>query len=307
MTTASETPVAPSPSRATRPFIWSVRRELWEYRSAYIAPLITAGFVMFGFLIRLAHLPELVRHLASRSQIEQFGEINKSTGFATVGIIVAGLVVSVFYSLGALNNERRDRSILFWKSLPVSDVTTVLSKASMPLFVVPCIVFVITLSVQLVMQVVGSAVLAAKGISPAILWTYWPPLKMTVMLLYGLVVLTLWWAPIYGWLLFISAWAKRMTFLWAVLPVPAVMLVEKIGLDTSYLAHMFSDRLTGFLGKAFSYESAANSVAKGTLPDQFSLLTPMRFLESPGLWLGLVAAGVFLAGAVWLRRNREPI
>jgi ABC-2 type transport system permease protein len=307
MTITSEATNATLPPKATRPFYWSVRRELWEYRSAYIAPLITAGVVMFGYLIRLAHLPDLIRQIASRPQIEQFAEINKSTGFAAVGIIIAGLVISVFYSLGALNNERRDRSILFWKSLPVSDVTTVLSKASIPLVVMPCIVFAITIVVQFIMQIVGSAVLAAKGVNPAILWTYWPPLKMVLTLFYGLVVLTLWWAPIYGWLLFISAWAKRMTFLWAVLPVPAVMIVEKIGFDTSYFAAMISDRLTGFMNKAFYFDGAAKSAAKGILTDQLSLLTPTRFLETPGLWLGLVAAAAFLAGAVWLRRNREPI
>ena len=130
---------------------------------------------------------------------------------------------------------------------------------------------------------------------------------MALVLLYGLVTLTLWWAPIYAWLLLVSAWTKRMTFLWAVLPVLGVGLIEKIGLDTSYFSQMISDRLTGFMGKAFDFENAAKSAAKGLLTDQIAMLTPMRFVEAPGLWLGLVAAAVFLAGAVWLRRNREPI
>jgi ABC-2 type transport system permease protein len=162
-------------------------------------------------------------------------------------------------------------------------------------------------SVHLIMLLTGSAVLLMRGVSASILWAYWPPFKTALVFLYALIALTLWWAPIYGWLLLVSAWTKRMTFLWAVLPPLGLLIVEKIGLDTSFFAGIISDRLTGFLEKAFIIDGAAKNAARGILTDQFSVLTPIRFLETPGLWLGLVATAVFLAGAVWLRRNREPI
>ena len=91
----------------------------------------------------------------------------------------------MFYCLGALHSERRDRSILFWKSLPVSDLTTVLSKATIPLVVLPLVVFAITVVTQWIMLLLGTPVLAVNGLSLAMLWSELPLFQMTVMLLYG--------------------------------------------------------------------------------------------------------------------------
>src|SRR4029077_6883333 len=102
----------PATLTPTRPFYWSVRRELWEYRSTYIAPLAVAGIVLFGFLIRILSLPHTVRAAASLPPMQAYLELAKPYGSAAFSVAFAGLIVSVFYSLGALNNERRDRSIL---------------------------------------------------------------------------------------------------------------------------------------------------------------------------------------------------
>jgi ABC-2 type transport system permease protein len=299
MTIASDT-TAPL-SKPTRPYYWSVRRELWEYRSAWIAPLATAGIALFGYVIHLTHLPGTVQEAMTKAKIEQFAMIDAPMGIAAAAVVIAGLVISVFYSLGALNNERRDRSILFWKSLPVSDLTTVLSKLTVPMVIVPAIVFAIIVVLHLIMQTIGSSVLAAHGMRASIPWEYWPPLKMGPVVLYGIVVLTLWWAPIYGWLLLVSAWTKRMTFLWAVLPPLGLGLVEKIGFGTSHVWNLVHSRIGGFMDVAFDSNGGEKALA-----DPFSGLSPLRFLSSPGLWLGIVVAVLLLAGAVWLRRNREP-
>jgi ABC-2 type transport system permease protein len=95
-------------------------------------------------------------------------------------------VVGVFYSLDALYGERRDRSILFWKSLPVSDLTAVLSKASIPLVVLPALVFVITVATNLVMVLISSAVLVLSGINPMTLWRELPLFQFELVLLYAL-------------------------------------------------------------------------------------------------------------------------
>jgi ABC-2 type transport system permease protein len=298
MTIASDTPLL----NPTRPYYWSVRRELWEYRSAWIAPLATAGVVLFGYVIHLTHLPATVHEALSKTQIEQFAMIDAPMGIAAAAVVIAGLVISVFFSLGALNNERRDRSILFWKSLPVSDLTTVLSKVTVPMVIVPAVVFAVIVVLHLVMQTFASAVLGAHGMHASIPWDYWPPLKMELVVLYGIVAMTLWWAPIYGWLLLISAWTKRMTFLWAVLPPLGVCLIEKIGLGTSYFWSLLHSRFVGFMDLAF--DTAGGNEKAIAYP--LTWMSPLRFLESPGLWLGLLTAVLFLAGAVWLRRNREP-
>ncbi len=289
---------APSP---TRPFYWSVRRELWEYRSIYLAPLIVAGVVLFGFLIRIMHLPQVVRGAASAPPVEQMLKIAAPFGIAAFAIAGAGLIVGFFYCLGALYNERRDRSILFWKSLPVSNVTTVLSKTFVPLVILPLVVFAVTVVTQLIMLGLGSAVLSANGVDPATLWTHWPMLKMTVMLAYLLVVIVLWYAPICAWLLLVSSWARSMAILWAVLPPLGLGIAEKIAFDTNYVFSLVDYRLNGFMSEALYYK-------KGMGPsDPFAFLTPGHFVASPGLWTGLAVAAIFLAVAIWFRRNREPI
>jgi ABC-2 type transport system permease protein len=291
-------PAAPSP---TRPFYWSVRRELWEYRAIYMAPLIVAGLAIFGFLIRIVQLPHLVRELASLTPMQQSLALGAPFAIVAASITGAGLIVGFFYCLGALYNERRDRSILFWKSLPVSNVTTVLSKVTVALVILPLAVLVIVLATQLVMLLVGSAVLMASGMDASILWSHWPLLKMSLIFVYALVVMTLWYAPICGWLLLVSSWARSMAILWAVLPPLGLCIAERVAVDTSHLFSLLDDRLSGFVSLAFRYRKGDH------LDDPLALLTPAHFLTSPGLWIGLVLAAAFITGAIWLRRNREPI
>jgi len=286
----------------TRPFYWSIRRELWEYRSIWIAPLAVAGVVLFGFFIRLTRLPQLLRMASTLPPLKQDMAFAAPFAGAAASIIVTGLVVAAFYCLGTMNGERRDRSILFWKSLPVSNLTGVLAKICIPLLIVPPIVFVIAFLTQLVMLLTGSAVALASGLSAANIWAHWPMLKMSLALIYLLVVITLWYAPLYGWLLLVSAWARRMTILWATLIPLGIVIVERIAFDTSYFGSLVKYRIGGFVHEAF--------IAPPHNPDvinPLALLAPLKFLSSPGLWLGLIVAAVFVAGAVWLRRDREPI
>ena len=141
-------------------------------------------------------------------------------------IILVAFMVTVSYCLDALYSERRDRSILFWKSLPVSDVTTVVSKALVPLVVTPVLTVAIVVTLQVLILLPASVVLAVNGLDAAMLWTETPILHLWAVLLYSVAALTLWYAPLYGWLLLCSAWAKRAPFMWAVLPPLAIIIVE---------------------------------------------------------------------------------
>src|ERR1035438_3408146 len=143
--------IAPAALAETRPLYWSIRRELWENRSIYIAPLAAAGLGMLGFLISLIHLPRTVRELGTMGPVHQRAMLAMPYAHVTWIIILTGLIVGIFYSLDALYGERRDRSILFWKSLPVSDATIVVSKAVIPMVVLPLLVFVIIVVTQTLM------------------------------------------------------------------------------------------------------------------------------------------------------------
>ena len=120
---------------------------------------------------------------------------------------------------------------------------------------------------------------------------------------YGLTVHALWFAPIYCWLLLVSAWAKRTTFLWALLPWLVTAAVERIAFSTTYFGSMLRYRVMGAMTEAFANQRRGS----GEILDQLSQLSPARFLASPGLWVGLIFAAACLAGAVRLRHDREPI
>ena len=283
---------------ATRPFYWSVRRELWENRSIYIAPLIVAVVALFGFLLSTIGLPERRRAVLLLAPAKARAAIDMPYNVAAMMLIFTAFIVGVFYCLDALHGERRDRSILFWKSLPVSDLTTLLSKATIPLVVLPMVAFAIIIATQSVMLLWTSALLITHGMSPASTWTNFPLFQESLILLYGLVAIALWHAPIYGWALLVSGWARRATFLWAVVPFLAIGFFEKITFGTSHFASMLKDRLMGFAPKAFAFN--ANSM-------ECPQLTPGTYLSSPGLWLGLIFASVFIAAAIRLRRYRGPL
>ena len=308
MNTPSAVPGSPGESAvtnrrySTRPMYWSVRRELWENRSIYIAPLIVATVQVFGFAISTIGLAERRRAVLLLDPAKQRAAIEMPYDLAAMMMIFTVFIVGVFYCLDALHGERRDRSILFWKSLPVSDLTTVLSKAIIPLAILPAVSFAIVVCVHLIMLLMSSVNLLMHGVSPATTWAHFPVFQNWLVLLYGLVAIALWHAPIYGWLMLVSGWARRATFLWAVLPLIVIQIFEKITFGTSYFAKLVQHRLMGFAPHAFGFYGGDHPTI-----DSLVQLTPGRYLSTPGLWLGLVFAAAFLFAAARLRRYRGPL
>jgi ABC-2 type transport system permease protein len=268
--------------------VWSVRRELWENRSIYLAPLIVAAVIAIASpLGTLAGL---------NSEPNRFAKHNELVAGALMGTT---LIVAIFYCLDALYGERRDRSVLFWKSMPVSDWTAVLSKMAVPLVILPMVTFVITIATQLLLLLISCAFLSMKGLSVAALWLL-PWLQMSLGLFYHLVTVhSLYYAPIFGWLLLVSAWAKRLPFLWAFLPPAAIGIIEKFAFNTTHFATMLGSRISGGM--------AATPAKGGAMTMMPWPSHPLEFLFMPGLWIGLAVAAACVAGAVRLRRYRDPI
>jgi ABC-2 type transport system permease protein len=288
--------VAPAVIPATRVFYWSVRRELWENRSIYIAPLAVATVALFAF--SLSSIVGIWEKPLRLNPAQPQAPYDMAAGL----MMITGIIVSVFYCVDALHGERRDRGILFWKSLPVSDVTTVLAKASIPIVILPLLIVAITVAMQWLMLLLSSVVVLASGQSVAALWTNLSFFRMSLLLLYHILTAhALWPTPIYCWLLLVSGWSRRATFLWAALPLVAIGGVEQIAFHTWHFAALVGSRLIG----------AAPTVAS-TSPDMFPTdpmthIAPGSFLSSPGLWIGLAIAAAFLAVAVRLRRYQGPI
>jgi hypothetical protein len=176
-----------------RRFYWSVRRELWENHSIYITPLAVAALAVLGYLILTLGVP--VPMPDPRLLDEPYS-------------MAAAFVVGIFYSLDTLHDERRDRSILFWKSLPVSDLTTVLSKASIPLLVLPLFSFAIAAATEVIEMGLTSVVRPAGDLSVATPSTSVFRISLGLLLYHTVTVNVLWHAPIYSWLLLVSGWAR---------------------------------------------------------------------------------------------------
>jgi ABC-2 type transport system permease protein len=279
---------------------WSVRRELWEYRAIYVAPVAVACVFLFGFSISILRLLFEMHTSPSLDVMQQRELFGQPYEFAEDLIMGTVLLVGLFYSVDALYAERRDRSILFWKSAPVSDLTTVLSKAAIPIVILPLLAFAITVLTQWIMLMISSTVLLGSGQNVATLWSRvgifhrWPMLLFHFMCIHGL-----WQSPIYAWLLLVSGWARRVPILWAALPPLTIGIVEKVAFNTTYFGSLIGSRFTG----------GAEGIAimeNGRAMDPMMLFAPLHFLINPGLWIGLAVTTAFLAAAVRMRRYRGP-
>ena len=298
-TVASTSTATPTP---TRPLYWSVRRELWENRSIYLGPLAVAAFVLLGFLVSTASLPRRMAAVMALEAAKQHKAVVLPYSVIAGLMFVTAFIVGAFYCLDALFGERRDRSLLFWKSLPVSDRTAVLAKASIPLAVLPVIAFTLIAASQLVMLLLSTVVLLGTNGGVATLWGRLPLVQMWLAMAYAGIAIALWHAPIYAWLLLVSAWAHRAPLLWAVLPPLAAGVFEAVAFRTSFLGQAVKHRLIGWFTQGFVLHG------EGTVPDApLTHLSPGRLLSAPGLWAGLIFAALCLAAAARLRRDREPL
>jgi ABC-2 type transport system permease protein len=276
---------------------WSVRREVWENRSLYVAPLIGASIVLAGFVVALLRLPATLHSGATNSQVQQ--AIETPYVVAAIILMAIDIIIAIFYSLDALYGERRDRSILFWKSMPVSDATTVLSKASIPILILPLVTFVVTVATQAVMLLGTSAVLGANGLSASAFSDDLSLFEISRINFGHLVGFHgIWYAPLYAWLLLASAWATRLPFLWAALPPVAIIVIERVAFNTSYFGQL--------LQRYFFGASQDTSTGLHSMSMSMGMLTmPLgEFFLSPMLLVGVILSAAFLVGTVRLRRFR---
>src|SRR5436190_4009743 len=170
-----------------RPVYWSIRRYLWENQYLYIAPLSAAVVFLFGFSISIVRLRLRTEGASSFGSWKAPHGVSDQYELLAALMMGAVMLVSVFYCLDALYGERRDRSILFWKSLPISDVTAVISKLAIPILILPLLGFAMTVVTQFLMVVLSSAIFAGSGISMGALWTAASFVRLPLIWLYHLV------------------------------------------------------------------------------------------------------------------------
>jgi ABC-2 type transport system permease protein len=257
-----------------------VRREFWEHRSLWMAPLIAAGVLVILSAVGAIVAGEHFRVDGVPAAAAMPGSARAIGGLLALStqIFVVSTIAATAYLLDCLYAERKDRSILFWKSLPVSDAKTVLVKYGVAMVLVPLGVYVVAAVTFLVVHGIFSAAapqvatLGAAGLTGI--------LKALGGLLFAVLVTVLWYAPLGAWLLLASVLAKRSPWLIVMFVPIGLVLAERVGFQTSHVLAFLGDRVR-------------------------PALDPLVTLQRPALWLGLVAAAGMLYIVVRLRRYRD--
>ncbi len=309
-----------------------LKREYWEHRGGFlwtpfwisaailmitVLGIITAEVFRSNMHISAGFSLEQLRSNISADDMVQAGNGLDVAQMAFIGIASIGLFfVSFFYLLGALYDDRRDRSVLFWKSLPVSDSATVASKALTAMLVIPAFAVVISTLAYLVLLVIVSLWVAVHGLNPIPAVIAAHPLGVFVRLVGLLPVAALWALPTVGWLLFWSAFARSKPFLWAVL-VPVIALFANWWVGILGGPHFSGDLdLASMLGRLLfsimpgswmggTFRGAGRSLRGGD--DVLANLDPAHLygvLGTANLWIGVAAGLALLGAAVWLRGRR---
>ncbi|MBS0556074.1 MAG: hypothetical protein JSR27_01520 [Proteobacteria bacterium] len=320
----------------TGKFAWQVRREFWEHRGGFLwTPLIIAcvmlAFVAMGlitaeltarqhgFTMNGIQIDQLTSHLDAAQMAKFQGSMD--VGLITMGfpIRIALFVVVFFYALGALYNDRADRSVLFWKSLPLSDTQSVLAKVAAGLIVAPAFAVLGMIVLQLGFLLIMTLFAAFHGVNVVpYIWSPTHLIAMWVKLAVLIPVNALWALPTMGWLLLCSAYARSKPFLWAVmLPVVAGVIITWMQLMQSFSLrsgwfwqHIIGRLLLSLVPESWinldslrALEHAGDDPA-GAIGNLFSFGAIADQFTSPNFLIGVAVGAAMIAAAIWLRRKR---
>ena len=323
-------------------FKWLLKREYWEHRGGFLwAPLITGGvFLIISALAVIAgesmrrsveqgelqmngvKLDQLTESLSPKEMAELGGGLDLGTLMAGSWPLIVLAFVVFFYCLGALYDERKDRSILFWKSLPLSDGQTVLSKVASALVVAPLFAMGAAIVTSLGFLVLLSIYVLFHGGNPvSLIWGPASPITISLHMLASLPVYAAWALPTVGWLLLVSAWARTKPFLWALLvPVFAGILVtwfdvmEMFGSSAAWFwQHVVGRLLLGTVpGMDLVYRGANDPRLVNFNPDGpedivflFSAQQSWGAFATLDLWIGVAVGVAMIFGAMHYRRSRD--
>lgn len=295
-----------------------VRREFWEHRGLWIAPLVVAIVLVVGSVFSGVH----GGHIQINGQeLNALAAMNDERRAEVFGLFIGGmmiphmivmLVVLFFYLSDALYGERKDRSILFWKSLPVSDANTVVSKLVTALIAAPLIAFAASAVTGLLCYLIIKAKLSGSAFDGFSAWNSAMWLRMTGIILMDLFIASLWYAPLGTYVLLVSGWAKRTVILWVVLPPLVVVITERWFLSSSYFAHFLGYRIAGLFSRMGTQFDDGAPMKGAVIHDRMAhlggaleKLNLSPLLMNPDLWLGLLAAAVMVLITIRLRRYRD--
>jgi ABC-2 type transport system permease protein len=300
-----------------------IKREIWEHRSIWITPAAVAfvlTFLAIAMVIMVAAFGEAIN-----PEIEKIADATIPDGVrrAALAILMLGNTslfiaamwfLMIFYCLDSLYAERKDKSILFWRSLPITDSETVVSKLLTAVVAIPVATMAGVIVSHILNLVTMSFWLSTEGVNPIrFVWGAVPLFDTWVAVFVFLIAVPIWIAPLLGWFLFISAWAKRGPLLRAILPIAMLPILEYIIFKSWHLGMAIVKRLSlesmplydiFDLTELFDSDDLQTVVTEDGL-SLLSLLDLPKFLGSGEVWAGLVVCGLFVTAAIYVRRYRD--
>ena len=292
-----------------------MRRELAEHRAIIIAPAVFLGVILFAIAVGLVHSGRILGTPVDLSALRGLDVPEMTTVLGTVVLAIwvqfaiVGGVLAAFYLLDCLYADRKDRSVLFWKSLPISDLETVASKALTGLVSIPAVMAVFALACVLAMIPIGSVTVALLGGNPWSLIIAPVPSFSSVLSIFSYsLAAAVWFLPLAGYLMLCSAWAKRAPFLHAILIPVGIAFVEGLIFNSSNFLSMIGNYFGDFFetvgrtsdGMAFHMEGDEIEITG----DHLHGLSPWAVFGRLNLYIGLAVGLAAMALAVRLRRTR---
>jgi ABC-2 type transport system permease protein len=285
---------------------WLIRREFWENRAIWMIPAVFGGLLLLAALFGQVSIPRLTSQHESEEAAGAFLVIVGAMFYLVMG------VYSTWYLMDCLYTDRKDRSILFWKSLPISDATIVLCKLLVGMLIVPLVYFAAADATALIAAFILS--IRARASIGSSLWNgdvWW---QAQVLWTYVIVTTAVWYLPVAGWLMLVSAWAKRAVMLWAVLPPLLLYILERVFFGTHMVGHIISRRLTGLPAVSFNiskynwtHDGGVVDNAGTAAPSVWHLINPSGFFASAETWIGVAVGIALIVVAIQLRMRRSEI
>lgn len=295
-----------------------IRRELWEHRSLYVVPAVLGLVIVLIELTGQAAVSAFGAHIdiallgATNIGVNERGAIISALLSAFSGLFVFEmLILTIFYSLDSLYAERKDKSILFWRSMPVTDAETVISKLLIALVIIPFVTLGFIALTHLLVLLITSIWVGMRGANAwHLIWSAAPLFDNWAATVIFVLSVSLWLSPFVGWFLLVSAYTKRSPTLMSILPLIILPLLERSILSSHLLfdaiyarsVHIPIRRNIDFGGL---FSSAGFSIEGITDISLVAMLDIGKFLTSPGLWLGLVVCALFSTAAIYVRRFRD--
>jgi ABC-2 type transport system permease protein len=304
---------------------WLIRREFWENKGMFFWAPLVVGAILVAFIgFTTLYFGVQYQQVANVGEEERAAIVHMMASAymtSSVPIFLMMTVIVFFYALSALYDDRRDRSILFWKSLPISDRATVISKVVAALVVAPLICSVVAIATSLLLLVFVCISLAINGVHIVAALISDPALYLAPLAVLGLLpVYFLWALPTVGWLLLVSSWARSKVFLWAVgSPLLALVVVKwatyefQTGWNVDWLAeHIVARGLAGVvpgIWLVFAHVAGGGMVIHSEHKAALDLTEVFGrswgTLATPDVWIGAAVGVALIVGAVRLRRWRD--